>query len=298
MNIQEYRKEIVDYLEREYSDKIIEMPDVTKNNGVKKHAIIIRDKNSTITPTIYVDDMFTELSVEDAARCVQEIYEKSNKSFSFDFTQLYDFRAIKEKLRCKLISSEFNRETLKGIPHIDVTEKLCAAFYLCLDDAVDGRASIGVTNALSGKWGKTEKELFQVAIKNTQRDDPLEFMSMEDILDLPIGGLGDSGMYVLSTHSRLFGASALLYDAGKCLDHIMDRLHCKSLLILPSSVHEVIVLNGDKGFDVAEIKQMVMEINRTSVERNEWLSNDVFTYDKENGLREAAEHNYNFERSR
>ena len=85
-------------------------------------------------------------------------------------------------------------------------------------------------------------------------------------------------MYILTTKSRCFGASALLYD------HVLsefDGLIEGDLYILPSSVHEVIVTPACGGFSGFELERMVTEINKECVPDYEVLSNRVYFYDRE-----------------
>ena len=54
--------------------------------------------------------------------------------------------------------------------------------------------------------------------------------------------------------------------------------------ILPSSIHECIILPADSGMDSQQLETMVCEVNETQVEKEERLSNSVYRYTLENGI--------------
>lgn len=92
----------------------------------------------------------------------------------------------------------------------------------------------------------------------------------------------ENRMLILSNVQHFYGAGALLYPG------LLERLaqeHGCGFFILPSSVHEVILLT-DYGEDDPEcLGSMVREVNRENVPREEFLSDHVYYYDRESGLR-------------
>lgn len=57
----------------------------------------------------------------------------------------------------------------------------------------------------------------------------------------------------------------------------------KSFYIIPSSVHEVLILPTEDTEECAEIKSMIREINDTQVSPEEILSYSLYYYDREEG---------------
>ena len=84
-------------------------------------------------------------------------------------------------------------------------------------------------------------------------------------------------MYVLSNEQNYFGASVLYYPGA--LKEISKRFQ-SDLIILPSSIHEVIVLpvNGKEQFD--EMNEMIKEINKDQVADEEVLSDHLYYYNR------------------
>ena len=83
-------------------------------------------------------------------------------------------------------------------------------------------------------------------------------------------------MYVMTNEKRCLGACGILYD------HILQeaaRLLEESFYVLPSSVHECILVPEEAAPEAAELLSMVREINLTQVPLEEVLSDQVYHYD-------------------
>ncbi len=85
-------------------------------------------------------------------------------------------------------------------------------------------------------------------------------------------------MYVLSNHTRINGAASILYEG--LLGKIADRLEC-DLFILPSSVHEVIVIPEKGDEDYYRLSEMVREVNETQLSPEEVLADHAYYYSRE-----------------
>ena len=94
-------------------------------------------------------------------------------------------------------------------------------------------------------------------------------------------------LYVLTNRNKIFGASAMLYSEKMKL--LADRLRA-DLLILPSSVHEVLLFPDDRmrGYEI--YRQMVSEVNTTQVDPEEILSFHLYRYSRaKNEIEEVIE---------
>ena len=87
-------------------------------------------------------------------------------------------------------------------------------------------------------------------------------------------------MYVVSNKKNLFGASAILYS--DYLEEWAEELEC-DLYVIPSSVHELLVMPAAHAYSGEEITEMIREINRTQVAREEILSDHVYIYRRNEG---------------
>lgn len=89
-------------------------------------------------------------------------------------------------------------------------------------------------------------------------------------------GKKEDRMYVLSNHTKMNGAICVLYDG--ILDSFADKIR-NDIFILPSSVHEVILVPVEESMTSDTLRAMVKEVNETQVEVEEVLSNSVYRYE-------------------
>ena len=84
-------------------------------------------------------------------------------------------------------------------------------------------------------------------------------------------------MYVLSNKTGLNGASAMLYNG--LIEQFAEKVN-SNLYILPSSIHEVILMPYNEEYEIEELKKMVKEINSTQVPKGDVLSDSVYIYQR------------------
>lgn len=147
-------------------------------------------------------------------------------------------------------------------------------------------------NASLERWGITKKELEDTAIKNAEKLNPI-LQSLESVIRQIAGGeredftdktlddclrdgLDRNETYVLKNGKQESnGAMAM------CQDWVLEKIaeaFGTDFFILPSSIHEVLVMSTDMHLSLDELLQMVKEINRNEVRKDEWLSDRVFLY--------------------
>ena len=85
-------------------------------------------------------------------------------------------------------------------------------------------------------------------------------------------------MYVMSNKEKTYGAAVL--SCPGVMEKV-SRLFPEGFYILPSSVHEVLIVPKEQGISPKDLGQMVREVNRAEVAREEVLSDRVYEYDKE-----------------
>ena len=96
----------------------------------------------------------------------------------------------------------------------------------------------------------------------------------------------ENPMFCLTNESRMNGASLLLQEdirkqVGECLEG--------NYFVIPSSIHEVLIIPDNGIFQVPELNVMVKEVNETQIEREEQLSDKVQFCDGKTAVMENAE---------
>ncbi len=119
------------------------------------------------------------------------------------------------------------------------------------------------------------------AQENENCNDPgfIERMA-DELLEQMADAHSQVPMYVLSNEQRYYGAACLLY---KDVLKKFAQEQGADIYILPSSVHETILL-PDRGIENPdELRRMVREVNDTQLSPEEVLSDSVYYYDRESG---------------
>ena len=280
----------------------VRINDVTKNNGVVLSGITMLQDDNNISPTIYLNKYYEAYENGNITlRCivdeVLDTYERNKVNQSVDMRFFMNYERIKDRIIFKLIHAERNKELLKDIPHIRYLD-FAVVFQCLISDEMFGNATIMIHNAHLKIWEITENELYEKAIKNTPVLQRYDIKTMKDVLcemmlleemegkeilnkNEYIEDLQDATpMYVLSNRTRVQGASCILYP--NILKDFASAVK-SDFYILPSSVHEVILLPAQGDEDKEGLKRMVCEVNETQVEREEVLSDSVYYYSQEKG---------------
>ncbi len=307
MKIHTFICHVLQKMQEELGEEIkVSIQDVTKNNGVVLTGLTFTKANVNISPTVYLEDFYEKhqngMPMEIIIKEIREIYEKSKLDCDIDMNFFTEYEKAKGRIVYKLIHYDKNRELLKEIPHREYLD-LAIVYYYLVDMKEFSNATILIHNKHLDYWKVSEEELYQLAAVNTPKLLKMHFCGMMDVLkelteedfwleDKEMGENDDdrvfmeahsekdaTGMYVLSNVSRLYGASAVLYEG--VLEYCYERLG-GNFFILPSSVHEVILVPDEGQVTREKLSQMVKEVNATQVEEQEQLSDFVYYYNAEN----------------
>ena len=295
----EFEEKIVDCVRARLDQEVgIEITEVTKNNGVVLKGLSLKESDSSISPTIYLERYYAGYrdgrSMEEIADEIVDVYHRGNLGAFFDVADFLDFEKAKKRIVYKLVNYEKNKVLLKQIPHKPFLDMAVVYYYLLENDRLEN-ATILIYNNHLESWNVTLNEIDQLAKENTplllkadlrsitevlyqiirsrNEEDAEKFLELENETE------SDPIMYVLSNKSKIFGAAAILYD--DVLKNFSEKVQ-KDLYILPSSVHEVILIPKEESMEWEKLQEMVKEVNSTQVEDVEILSDSVYCYQRGN----------------
>ncbi|MBR1523675.1 MAG: hypothetical protein IJ641_04380, partial [Lachnospiraceae bacterium] len=136
-------------------------------------------------------------------------------------------------------------------------------------------------------WHTDEQEIEKHAFMNTPRILPSAIWTIKDLLDemgVPTEDISnETPMYILSNKDRINGAGAMMYDG--ILRKFAGNLG-NDIYILPSSIHELILVPECDVMDPDSLMEMIADVNDTQVSREEILSYSLYKYSRE---RDAVE---------
>ncbi len=267
---------------------------ITKNNDTILSGLTIRQGDLNISPTIYLNEYYEgyekgQYTLYSIVNHIIETYKKNKTDKSVDMKFFLDFDSVRPFIVHRIINTERNKDFLKDVPHVEFLD-LSIVFMAIINGYTnykDGLASITVTNSHCKIWEIGIDELIFTARQNTPRLMPATLKTMDEILmkakasgaeDIPTSAYG-SNMMVVSNNYGLYGASTML-DKNYLRD--LSDAFGSNYYILPSSIHELIVLVDNFGTYSEELKEVVRSINATMVDPVEVLSDSVYYFDREN----------------
>lgn len=275
-------------------DASVHVQEVRKNNNVLLHGMTILRKGQNVSPTIYLDSFFEMLEdgmdLEYIVRRILEVYVKGLPKSKVDMEFFRDFEKVKDRIVYRLVNREKNKELLDNIPHVDFLD-LAICFYYSYEHSELGEGMILIHNNHMKMWKTCHRQLMQMAERNTPQLMLAQLCSMDNALRgvLEEGALEDlrllqqetgKYLYVLSNEKRCQGAAAILYPG--ILAEAARRLK-GSFYILPSSIHEVILLPDDGRGNGDGLHEMIADINQSQLREEEVLSDYAYRYDAATG---------------
>ena len=268
--------------------------DVILNNGTTHIALILYKNGEKLHPQIYLERFFEDYkrgkTMKEILQDVMTTYEEALKNINPDsLSGIEDWEQVKGRLAFRLLSKERNKETLENYVYKDFLD-LAAIVTFCAEIDEQGVKAIRVTHDLAERWNVPKEEILQAAEENTDDLFPVRMEPILDTLcrvadisrdDLPEEVLAEEDspqIMVLTNYLGVNGATVLLYDSF--LQQVYEKLRGK-FIILPSSIHEVIVMPLASAPPITDSQKMVEQINRSAVKEEEILSDSVYLYDGE-----------------
>lgn len=262
---------------------------IPKNNGLILDGLCITQGDAHIAPAIYLNSCYSRYlsgqPVEDITAEIVALYQNNDMPSDMDYSKLSQYRDMKPLIACKLIHAASNQKLLEEIPHI-LWLDLAIVFYLSIQEDDSGLMTAVIHNQHLDVWDISLEELKETALVNTPSLFPPVISSMARIIeDLDHALTGNNQAYkgrpapffVLSNTSGIYGASCILYpDVIKNFAEVME----KDIIILPSSIHEVLLLPNGGDISCNEMSRLVTHINHTEVPKEDRLSNQVYLYSR------------------
>ena len=245
-------KNILKYLP-EMEDQKVMVQRVKKNNQVSMMGLSIGEQKNYLLPVLYLEPFYRNhlrgQTIEETMREIASVYQGHQVGFYLDEDKVSDYEL-----------------------DLGVTYRWAAYRNH------DGMASALVRNKELLMWGISKDQMMKDARENTEKIFPPVMRKIQSVLPIHIIE-EEIPLFVMSNGDYMNGASVILYkdvlrDFAKYMEY--------DLYILPSSIHEVIILlDNEYAKAPEELARMVRETNRIVVDREEILSDHVYYYDRE-----------------
>lgn len=289
MDYQNFKMKLVELVQKEISDGVeVSLENIPKNNGIYMEGMVFSKKGESASPVLYVEEYYQfwkkGISLEQLVEKILWNYGHFRPQMCITKDFFKDYDKLKSRIFYKLINYEKNRELLKKIPYTRVLD-LAMVFYYQLDE-IEPAATVLIQNSHLRMWNLTREELENNARKYTCLHLPAEFLTMAKLAGMEeeeMDELADEEccpMYILTNKERRLGAGVILYPG--ILEQARNLLG-DNFYILPSSIHECILVPEDGNYDQEELTGMVTEINAKHVDYREILSDQAYYYLKKDG---------------
>lgn len=287
---------------------------------MKAVSIIRKEENATPTIYLkeYFREYKWGRSIESICNEIFEVYMEGINRFknNINIQDFSNFEQIKEKIYYKLVNYDMNRKLLEDLPHFRFLD-MAIVFFIMVDYDENGQATAMIHNQHIENWNIEPDELRKVAFNNTWNKFPAIIKKMEDIIaemimsDLLEDNCDDEGiikeefqygtygfaeveniireeveelkaerdieMYVLTNSIKTNGATCITYP--NIIKNFSKEHNC-DVYIIPSSIHEVILIPGTY-WEKEKINKMILEVNANELDPVEILSDHVYVFSKD-----------------
>ena len=176
---------------------------------------------------------------------------------------------------CCVVGFSRFRPDLKGIPY-ELKADLAVVYYT-IAETEEGSGITLITNDCMKIMGISPELLKETAWENTLRRKRAVMKALPDM----VGSETPVPLYVLSNEEMHLGAVTIFYPM--LLDIIADELE-EDICILPSSIHECLIMPVNDETDFAELRRIVKKVNDTEVSEAEILSYNIYRFSRLRGV--------------
>ena len=308
MDFEEFKNELMDLITEEVNDRGLEgismrYETVNSPDGVTDRLIVSVD-DSKMSMAFRLNDIFRDVNdgesmdtavykmVNTIEANISVIKTKENDVKSF----ITDYEQVKDHTFLRLIPG--NSPILGETPH-KMIEDMAVVVNIQLVDFSDdhGRSCVVVSKPLMDMYGVDEAKLFADAEKNSLANEPIVFTPLGDMIkslieseELPSPEEAGIVTYIATNKSGFQGAAVAAYPefAEKAAETIGG-----SFYMIPSSVHEFILIKDDGKPNANDLNKMIKNVNETVLEPRDVLAEQCYHYDAktkvlESGLKYAA----------
>ena len=305
MNFEEFKEELTkeigkELYERGVGDCELETKKMDKMN-TSYEALTIKPEGASVGISLNVDELYKNYdngkSFGSIVKHVAELaVARLEEAPNFDVDSFNDYNKMKHTLSMEVVSTERNAEILQNVPHKDIEDMAVVYRFQVVSEGADV-GSILVTNQMLDNYGISAEQLHEDAVRNAPEIKPLVIQGMGEVLakqmgveDLEMLGLNippeQEQMFVASVEGNVHGAGVIAYE--DFMEKASERVG-GSFFILPSSIHEILIIPDNGNFDLKTLENMVREVNATTVDPADKLTDSVYHYDSNNKVFELGE---------
>ncbi len=315
LSYEKFKEELVGYMEQEIGGSCrVGIRSIRKANAGVRDAMAVFGKGNTrdsISPSIYLEPLYHEYKegagMQEIAETAAAMYYRGMESAQDtmeSMPNISSYESCRGRLYFRLVGTERNRHLLGEVPHREVLD-LSLIPYLLVKGTGEGASSIMVSNNMAGCWGIPAEDVMEQACANAPKILPAVVSTMQSVLKQvlgesadrsdgrqeTIGNIGEPeglssilsgtggipGIFIMTNKKGLNGFAAVLYPGA--LKDAADMIG-KDLYVMPSSVHEAVLVPAGSFAGASRLAGIVREVNASCVAEEEIVSDSVYFYDR------------------
>ena len=244
---------------------------------------------------VYIEDVVNEVD--------QQLHYEIEHVTKYHLSKLKDYEYVKKHLGLQVINMEKNQEVLKNIPYTQIAD--LALIYRIFTDQITCAL---INNDMLKRYGISKEQLHSDAISHAQREKPCFIKKMGEVLkEILIKILQDKEtskeereeiknklaevendpplqLYIAGIDG-VYGANVI---ARPDFLEAATQLMGGDFYVIPSSIHEVIILKDQHQGSIWAIEETIWEVNMLNVSEEDFLSNNLYHYDSSDHIFETA----------
>lgn len=285
----------------EQNDKKIEVVTVPKNNDVELIGWreIIERRN--VYPTIYAEEYYdkvTSTDIDEEINDIQDVVEEILKiikkpiprELGDEIEILSEYCNVCEEVMPVLVNRKMNKKMLEDLVWKPIGKDLAIIYKIVFCANGENFRSTSITKQmLYGLWKDqdvTEEDIYENAMMYLKDHCKPYIRPMSEILREFMSHLDqevveklipeDDRMHVITTKGSIYGACAILDK------ELMKKIRedYGDFRLIPSSIHEWILMKIDPDTDEEALNGIINEVNVNEVKASEVLSDHYYTYEE------------------
>ncbi len=320
MDFEEFKEyitgHIAEYLPEEYQGAEILISTQIKNNDTVLDGLKIMKDTMPIVPVLYINDAYQEYregtGIDHVVSALADSYVKAvsvNRDVSLDLPleNIREYEKIKDKIICRLVNRAANERRLQDKPFTPV-EDLAVTYHIQMTKGEDGIGSVAITKEMMELYGVDLATLHEQAMTSMEKISPTVIRPIGEVLmDLMVPefmrehrtneeeakrsvetAISENipELLCVTNDIGLNGAVCIVFsDVQQKLAETIGG----DYYVLPSSVHETLVMPKTGRINCAELQAMIQMINAEAVSEDERLSDHIYEYNAEKRILHMAD---------
>lgn len=295
MSYEEFKKEVesrfTDFLPDKYLECKVSVRPVQKNNCIMDGLTVMI---GNIAPTIYLNAMYEDYKTigrfDEIMAKAGDFYLQAIKNVPSIDVSIFEPSYIRENVFMQLVNYEKNKKMLENAPHVRFLD-LAIVFRVVVDKNESGITSYLIKNELLENIGLEVSDLEEIAERNTKNMFPVVATDIDEVVDIPQDMMADilpkDGFNLIVATNNIHMNGAIFMAFKDELEKVADSME-SDFYIIPSSIHEVILV-PDAGVSDAElIKSTIADVNTTMLDAPDFLSDSLYKFTRSTGTVEEV----------